>query len=138
VPGQPPGFLLYGPCLKEVFFIVKKLPIILAIPVRICYNGLSKEEGHKKTEGEIKMKNTMLDNLEAELEKEGITDFRVDGDMDGYTVTIGGGYRQVLVDIPNDSEWHYLEVYNPNKDTFHYTAKRKGLKSVINYIYKHL
>lgn len=55
----------------------------------------------------------------------------------GITIEVNGTSRNVIIDIM-DSGGFSLEVYNPDKDSFHYSTERKSVKSVLNYVDKHI
>lgn len=65
-------------------------------------------------------------------------DISIVGDKNGRSIILSDFNKEVIIDILNNSNWFHLELYNIKKDTFHYTTKRKSVKAVINYIFKHL
>lgn len=82
----------------------------------------------------------MKKKLLNELKKEGFKDnnISINKDEGGSQIIISEYNKEIVIDILKNSDWYYLEIYNTKKDTFTYNKKRKSIKSVINYIYKHL
>ena len=61
----------------------------------------------------------------------------IHADTYGITIEVNGTSRNVMIDIMERGDF-CLEVYNPDKDSFHYGTERKTVDSVLNYVDKHI